>query len=280
LLETPFKIIEKSPCMKAQKQTVHFTDKYLLSPQNPILINLIGAGGTGSQVLTGLARMNESLVALGHPGIFVRHFDADVVTVANLGRQLFAKSEIGLYKASVLISRINRFFGTNWKAICEQFCIATAPDLQRSNITISCVDKASTRFEIATILKGQNISNIADDRPIYWMDFGNGLNTGQVLLATVAEVRQPESKKFKPCGHLPCVTDEFKTALANVEDKDLPSCSLAEALHRQDLFINSTLSSFGCSLLWSLFREGMITSRGLFLNLKEFRTQPIPVSKI
>lgn len=34
------------------KTKVHFTDNYLLNPTNPITINLIGAGGTGSQTLT------------------------------------------------------------------------------------------------------------------------------------------------------------------------------------------------------------------------------------
>ncbi len=55
--------------MNDLKPTVHFTDKYLLSPTNPIVVNLIGAGGTGSQVLTALARMNHALIALDHPGL-------------------------------------------------------------------------------------------------------------------------------------------------------------------------------------------------------------------
>ena len=34
---------------------VHYTDSYLLNPQHPVTVNLIGGGGTGSQVLTNLA---------------------------------------------------------------------------------------------------------------------------------------------------------------------------------------------------------------------------------
>ena len=37
---------------------VHYTDSYLMSPQHPVTVNLIGAGGTGSQVLTCLARLD------------------------------------------------------------------------------------------------------------------------------------------------------------------------------------------------------------------------------
>ncbi len=40
------------------KPKVHFTDNDLLFPTNPIKVNLIGAGGTGSQMLMTLARMN------------------------------------------------------------------------------------------------------------------------------------------------------------------------------------------------------------------------------
>ena len=79
------------------KTKVHFTDNALINPTNPITVNLIGAGGTGSQVLTALARMNYALAELNHAGLSVRLWDDDVISEANLGRQLFAESELGLY---------------------------------------------------------------------------------------------------------------------------------------------------------------------------------------
>jgi hypothetical protein len=54
--------------MKTGKTKMHFTDPWLISPTNPITVNLIGAGGTGSKVLTALMEMNHSLTALGHRG--------------------------------------------------------------------------------------------------------------------------------------------------------------------------------------------------------------------
>ena len=84
------------------KSKVHFTDSELISPTNPISVNLIGAGGTGSQILTALARMNHALTELHHAGLSVRLWDDDVITEANLGRQLFAESELGLYKSVAL----------------------------------------------------------------------------------------------------------------------------------------------------------------------------------
>jgi hypothetical protein len=75
------------------------------------------------------------------------------------------------------------------------------------------------------------------------------------------------------------VTDEFAELMNASEASDnTPSCSLAEALTKQDLFINSALANVGASLLWQLFREGMLFNRGFFLNLKDFRTQPLKVA--
>ena len=76
------------------------------------------------------------------------------------------------------------------------------------------------------------------------------------------------------------VTDEFGALLKQSEQQDdTPSCSLAEALEKQDLYINSSLAQMGSSLLWGLFRNGLTEYRGFFLNLKDFRSQPIPVAR-
>lgn len=90
---------------------IHFTDRYLLNPRHPVTVFAIGAGGTGSQVITNLARMSMALQALGHPGLHVTVFDPDTVSQANIGRQLFSETELGLNKAVSLVTRINRFFG-------------------------------------------------------------------------------------------------------------------------------------------------------------------------
>ncbi len=56
-------------------ERIHFTANYIINPTNPITLNLIGAGGTGSSVLTALARINHALIATGHPGLYVRVWD-------------------------------------------------------------------------------------------------------------------------------------------------------------------------------------------------------------
>lgn len=65
---------------------------------------------------------------------------------------------------------------------------------------------------------------------------------------------------------------------SKVKDNDSgPSCSLAEALEKQDLFINSTLAQLGCNLLWKMFRHGMIEHHGLYLNLSTMKVNPISI---
>lgn len=277
--KTEAKLEIETALNKEPRPKVHFTDNYLLNPTNPILVNLIGAGGTGSQVLTALARMNHALTELNHAGLSVRLWDDDVITEANLGRQLFAESELGLYKSVALINKVNRFFGTNWKAETVKFerkGLNQLPENARASIYVSCVDSVKSRFEIADSLKSLDNRSTYSNRPRYWMDYGNNQYSGQVLISTIGDIRQPESEKYETVANLPFVTEEFGELLklSELEDDTL-SCSLAEALEKQDLFINSTLAQMGSSLLWNLFRNGTTENRGFFLNLKDFRTQPI-----
>ena len=262
------------------KAKVHFTENALINPTNPVTVNLIGAGGTGSQVLTALARMNHALTELNHAGLSVRLWDNDMITEANLGRQLFAESELGLYKSVALINRVNRFFGTNWKAETQKFEKADLGKLQsnmKSEIYISCVDSVKSRFDIAEILNELKIDKgYYRNQCKYWIDFGNSQFTGQVLLSTIGNIKQPNSEKYETVENLPFITEEFGELLKISEAEDnTPSCSLAEALEKQDLFINSSLAQMGSSLLWSLFSNGLTENRGFFLNLKNFHSKPI-----
>lgn len=269
--------------MNRLRSTMHFLATPLLNPANPLTVYVIGAGGTGSQVVTALARMNHAMTALDHPGLQVSLWDDDKVSPANLGRQLFAEAEIGLYKAEAIVNRTNRFFGTNWKARPHQYARGTIKQgggAMSANLFISCVDTVRARIELASMLADLSKSQQqGQQRPYYWMDFGNSQQSGQVILASVGSHPQPASTLYRTVGQLPFVTDEFDAVLQGSEDHDnTPSCSLAEALEKQDLFINSTLANMGCSLLWNLFRGGMTPYRGFFLNLKDHRSQPLKVA--
>lgn len=250
---------------------IHYTENYFLNPVHPISVQLIGCGGTGSLVLTSLARIHYALQALGHIGLHTTVFDPDVVSEANIGRQLFSPCDLGQNKAVVLVSRLNTFFGLNWCARKELF--SSALEDTNANLTISCVDTVSARLEIARALQ-KKTDGYDDKKKFYWLDFGNTRESGQVILGTLRDIQQPESVEYETVKHLDSITEMYDLTLVNEEESG-PSCSLAEAISKQDLFINSTLAQLGCNLLWKLFSMGRLDMQGMFLNLNTMNVNPI-----
>ena len=257
---------------------VHYTDSYLMSPQHPVTVNLIGAGGTGSQVLTCLARLDTALRGLGHPGLFVTLYDPDTVTEANIGRQLFGPSDLGQNKAQCLVTRINNFFGNDWKAQADIYP-AVLKDTRRdnlANITITCTDNIKSRIDLWNLLRAlPQPTYCTYETPLYWMDFGNTQTTGQVVLGTVPKkIKQPASKLYETVNSLKVITRMVKYARVKETDSG-PSCSLAEALERQDLFItgagravlkDGSCGSIGYGIATAYAKEGanlVITGRNV-----------------
>ena len=256
------------------KRRIHYTHKYLLNPTHPVTVALIGCGGTGCRVLTSLAMIHMSLRALGHPGLHVTVYDGDMVDLPNIGRQLFYECDLSQNKAIVLVSRINRSFGLAWNAIPQHF---TRKSMKAGNIFISCVDNIQSRLLIADILSDKSIRHYnGESKAMYWIDYGNTQKSGQVILGTLGKIEQPKSRKYITVAELPTITERFD--LTKIKDKDSgPSCSHAQALAKQDLFINTSLATLGSHLLWELLREGGTDKAGLYLNLENIRTNSIPV---
>lgn len=258
------------------KDYIHFTPSYLLNPTNPVTVSLIGAGGTGSHILTCLAKIHVALTAMEHPGLEVTLYDGDRINEFNAPRQLFLDNEVGMFKSAALINRVNRFFGLNWKAKTAFFDKSVT---NVSNLYISCVDSVKSRFEVADFLKSKNFHLNDIDTPYYWLDFGNSKSTAQAIISTITPHTQPKSTKYKTVSKLPFITDEFKDMLISSEEKDqTPSCSVADALSQQDLFINPNIANMGAALLWSLFKNGFIRDRGVFLNIDTLRSSPLPLA--
>jgi PRTRC genetic system ThiF family protein len=227
--------------------------------EDEVRVDLIGCGGNGSQMLSGLARLDCALRALGHPGFNVTAWDPDTVSEANVGRQLFSPSDVGLHKATVLVHRLNAFYGLAWGAMPTTFRV---DDHQENRLAITCVDTALARIDVARRLRA--------DGGGYWLDLGNRAADGQVVLGEV--------DGYARTKNLPTVLDLFWEVAQNaVPGDEAPSCSLAEALERQELFINQAVVTQALAILWTLFRFGRITWHGAFVNLRTGRTQPLPV---
>ena len=63
---------------------------------------------------------------------------------------------------------------------------------------------------------------------------------------------------------------------AGAED-DAPSCSLAEALERQELFVNDDVTRAAALILWNLLRRGRLEWHGAFVNSLTGRRSVVPV---
>ena len=78
---------------------------------------------------------------------------------------------------------------------------------------------------------------------------------------------------------LPCVHELFPSIVHGRADKRdrLPACSAAEALDRQEPYINSTIANHVLALLARLFRYGRSAHHGGFVNLATGRVTPLSV---
>jgi PRTRC genetic system ThiF family protein len=109
-------------------------------------------------------------------------------------------------------------------------------------------------------------------RVLYWLDLGNNASSGQFILG------QPKNSANKRKGkrRLPTVTELFpEIAAPGKKDDDQPSCSAAEALTRQEPFINQNLAYQALGMLTRLLRHGALTYHGGFCNLSTGQVVPI-----
>jgi PRTRC genetic system ThiF family protein len=232
--------------------------EYIQRPNHKVSIAVIGAGGTGSNVMSSLIRINATLEALGKPGIQATLIDGDRVSESNIGRQAFYPSDVGKYKSDVLITRINRSFQLNWGSRSQYVKEET---FLPYNIIISCVDNMAARRIIEKNVKHDQTQNPMH-QSFLWMDFGNSKDHGQAIMVNL--YNKERISDFWPT---------FKSQ--KDEDDNTPSCSLAEAIEKQDLFINQTLASLGSDLLYKYLTSEIIENRGVFLNLRTLKTQAI-----
>lgn len=234
-------------------------------------VALIGCGGSGSQMLTGLGRMNRALTELGIANLKVCVYDPDQVSPSNIGRQLFSAGDIGHNKAEVLVNRINAFFGTDWKAVPEAFHKGNQQDsgpIYGDKLIISCVDTKAAR---------KQIYECSGSQKGYWLDLGNDNHTGQAILGNMKYAKMSWRER-KRLALLPCVADLFPEIIdTSTPEDDSPSCSLADALEKQDLMVNQIVVTHALELLWQLLRDGEIAVHGFFFDAKAFRVQPMKV---
>jgi PRTRC genetic system ThiF family protein len=237
-----------------------------------ISVLLVGCGGNGAQMLMGLASLDTALRAISSRALAVTVVDDDTVSEANLGRQPFYRCDLGNSKARTLVERINLAHGLDWKAVHGRAPRDAGPE--GADLVITCVDTAAARRAIDAAIAACEPQFHNLRAPAYWMDLGNRAIDGQILLG------QPRERAGDYPARLPTVLEAFpELADEGLPDDDAPSCSVAEALQRQSLFVNRVLASHALALLFDLFGRGSIGHAGLFINLASGQTVAIPLPR-
>ena len=232
----------------------------------PVRMLVIGAGGTGSAFLLHLPYLHQALLAWGHPhGLDVTVADGDVVTETNCVRQPFAACDVGLNKAVVLASRINLFWGLGWNARPEPFGGFRDGVTETPQLVVSCVDTRAARRLVHKAVTDQNRS------VKYWLDIGNNASSGQYVLGQPLNGMNRQGPE-----RLRTVAELYPEVLAEEEDPQ-PSCSAAEALNRQEPFVNQMLALASLSMLTRLFRYGRIGHQGGFWSAQMGTMVPLTI---
>ena len=155
----------------------------------------VGVGGTGSFTAMNLARLAFELQRLGK-SVGLTLIDPDRVETGNIPRSNFCAAEVGRFKAQTMAERISAAWGLEVAYANERFCTKDhlGPRLnyfQELTILVGCVDNHHARREIDLCLMNHVRHHSSPAPNVWWIDGGNGRNSGQVVLGSEADA--PES---------------------------------------------------------------------------------------
>jgi hypothetical protein len=138
------------------------------------------------------------------------------------------------------------------------------------DFVISCVDTRAARREMHEAFQSRS----GPWRHIrYWLDIGNNASNGQFVLGQPLNDINHQSRT-----RLRTVTELFPSIMDTSQGEGpLPSCSAAEALERQEPFLNSVLAASALAMLTRLLRYGSLDHHGAFYNAEKARIVPIPI---
>ena len=244
-------------------------EPHLIHPgllRHKVRVLVVGCGGNGSAIAAGLPYLHQALLVYGHPeGLHVTLLDPEVISPTNCVRQPFSRSEVGLYKSVVLANRLNLFWGVDWEGIPER--LNPKRKITGVDIVIGCVDTRASRSAIAKCVEDWSEVD-------YWLDLGNNANSGQFVLGEPLN-RRNRRKRLR----LRTISELFPEVIEGELDRaGQPSCSAAEALERQEPFVNPTLANHALAMLARLFRYGTISYHGAFVSLSSLGgVQPLRI---
>lgn len=223
-------------------------------------ITLVGCGGTGSFLAGHLCRLAYDGKRHG-VAVNLTFVDPDRVEEKNVGRQDFTPAMIGLPKAETLAKLYARRFGLAIEYHNEPFKPA---HLQRNysegrlRLVIGAVDNTAARADIAE-------AGELDRGRLWWLDCGNGEQSGQVILGNKGILR-PEISPFGFCIALPlpCI---IQPELVTPEADKPVSCADAVARAEQSLMVNQQVAGIAAVYVYRLLWGEPLDRWGTFFDL-------------
>lgn len=259
-------------------------ETYIVSPRwqfSNRRIEVVGCGGTGSFVAEGLCRL---LIGNGTPIILIDH---DKVERHNLLRQNFYQEDLGRFKSQALAERLSLQFPGQKVGYSVSPFIPNAKIGHGSHIysswhtylIIGCVDNANARRDM----------NAALQDGCWWIDSGNGFQSGQVLIGCRTDYH-PRMKneymgwnnsfdrKTMEAYRLPSPALQLPSLLAP-ETVPAPDVDCAQAVIREEQSptINRVMADLVLDFVAKLLSH-KLTSMGAYIDLETGRLSYIPAT--
>lgn len=220
-----------------------------------VYITLVGCGGTGSHVASGLVSIAQALAEKAIP-CHMLFIDPDRVEQKNVGRQLFSQADVGEEKAEALAGRLNAAFGERIMAAVRgvdalDLCPAQFDRAHEGlHIVIGAVDNPAARAVIADGVK-------KEQGRLWWLDCGNEDHSGQVCLGNAGAAGYMRGAiALGMVDRLPApsvVWPDLVRTKRRQEDKKTrgrgASCAELTASGEQSLMVNRLAAAWALSML-------------------------------
>ena len=206
--------------------------------------------------------------------------DHDRVEPHNLRRQSFFEGDVGKFKSQVLAERLARQYGRKIgysvypyerDLLDERMALGVS---KRRGIIIGCVDTPHARRTIRDSL----------DWGDWWLDAGNGYQSGQVLLGNTSDVidlQEAFDEATQTVDRLPAPSLQLPSLLMAPTSPAPVQQDCAEAVgeNTQSPVINQAMATLVLDIAHR-FLTGTLTWMGAYLDLETGTLQAIPADPV
>lgn len=255
-----------------QSLTIDPAVPFVVPPMTHLTIALIGCGGTGSHIAQSLARLASHCESTNGPEIQLVFVDGDTVEAKNVGRQLFAASDVGRNKAQTLAARFGAVFGLTIVAFPHMLQASThIANPYRYGILIGAVDSAAGRRAIAAQLGTYNWK--------LWIDCGNHEHSGQVVCGnTLAQTHMQAAVSMGMCAKLPAASLVYPELLKDTPTRPREDCAAQMEDNAQSLMVNQMMAGVASQYLYQLLVARRLTTFHTTVDLHSLSMRSMPIT--